>query len=140
MSDFIKEQVKKLRETQKQPIKSKVMYNWDFVSEVKELVEILWDVIEKDILPVYKLDYINFANASLKIKVNDKEQMIEKMITFNLAYNRMDEKFGYIDPQFICDEISKKTKVYSLGRFFIKDKEKIIKAFLKMLIQIIEEY
>lgn len=140
MSDFIKEQVKKLRETQKQPIKSKVMYNWDFVSEVKDLVETLWDVIEKDILPVYKLDYINFANASLKIKVNDKEQMIEKMITFNLAYNRMDEKFGYIDPQFICDEISKKTKVYSLGRFFIKDKDKIIKAFLKMLTQIIEEY
>lgn len=140
MSDFIKEQVKKLRESQKQPIKSKVMYKWDFVDEVKDLVETLWEVIEKEILPKYKLDYINFANASLKIKVNDKDQMIEKMITFNLAYNIMDKKFGYIDPQFICDEISKKTKVYSLGRFFIKDKEKIINNFLKMLVWIIEEY
>lgn len=140
MSDFIKEQVKKLRKSQIQPIKSKVMFNWDFEWNIKILLEKLWEAVEKQILPNYKLDYINFSNASLKVKVNDKEKMIEKLITFNLAYHNMDKKFGYIDPQFLSDEISQKTRIHNLWRFLVTDYDTLINAFIRKLIFIIEEY
>ena len=116
------------------------MFQWDFESNVQELVEKAEQAIEKEILPKYKIEYLNVWNASIKIKINDKTQFIEKLITCNFAYNNQDVKYGYIDPEFFCSEISKKTKAYSLWRFLITDHDKIIKAFIKMLLNIIEEY
>ncbi len=140
MSKFIEEQVKKLRESQKQPIKSKVMFNGDFDAEMKSLINKIEKAIVKDISTKFGLEYLNFWNTSIKIKINDKVELIEKLITCNFAYNNVDARYWYIDPQFLSDEISKKTKIYNLGKFSILDHEKIVKAFIKMLTQIIEEY
>lgn len=140
MSKFIEEQVKKLRETQIQPVRSRVMFNGDFNGEMESLIWKVEIAIEKEIVPKFGIEYLNFWNTSIKIKVNDKTELIEKLITCNFAYNNVDAKFGYIDPQFLSSEISKKTKVYDLWKFAITEHDKIIKAFIKMLINIIEEY
>ncbi|MDD2907553.1 MAG: hypothetical protein PHH98_02830 [Candidatus Gracilibacteria bacterium] len=140
MSKFIEEQVKKLRESQVKPIKSKVMFNGDFLGEMEKLIEKIEIAVEKEIAPNYGLEYLNFGNTSIKIKINDKTQLIEKLITCNFAYNNVDERYGYIDPQFLSAEMSKKTKVHNLGKFPITEHEKIVKAFIKMLVNIIEEY
>gem|GEM_PF-7041263 len=60
MSKFIEEQVKKLRESQKQPIKSKVMFNGNFDAEMKSLINKIEKAIVKDISTKFGLEYLNF--------------------------------------------------------------------------------
>ena len=64
-----------------------------------------------------------FLNYSLKIKINDKAEFLEKLITCNFAYNKTDERYWYVDPQFLVDEISKKTKVHGMWKISILNKE-----------------
>ena len=116
------------------------MFNGNFDAEMKSLINKIEKAIVKDISTKFGLEYLNFWNTSIKIKINDKVELIEKLITCNFAYNNVDARYWYIDPQFLSDEISKKTKIYNLGKFSILDHEKIVKAFIKMLTQIIEEY
>jgi len=140
MSKFIEEQVKKLRESQIQPIKSRVMFNGNFDNEMETLLKKTEKAVIKEVSVKFWLEYLNFWNSSIKIKINDKIEHIEKLITCNFAYNNVDARYGYIDPQFLCDEISKKTKIYGLWKFLITEHDKIINAFIKKLIFIIEEY
>lgn len=121
-------------------IKSKVKFNWDFYTELENLMELVEKAIEEEIAEKFHIEYIDGSNASIKIKVNDADKKIEKLITCNFTYNKTDEKFWYIDPQFLSSEISKKTQVYNMWKFPIKDKKKIIKKFIEKLIFIIEEY
>ncbi len=140
MSKFIEDQVKKLRASQVEPVRSRVMFNGDFDAEMEALIWKVELAIEKEIVPKYGIEYLNFWNTSIKIKINDKVELIEKLITCNFAYNNIDAKFGYIDPQFLISEISKKIKVYNLWKFSITQHDKIAKSFIKMLINIIQEY
>lgn len=121
-------------------IKSKVKFNWDFYAELEKLMELVEKAIDEEIVPIFHVEYTDWWNASIKIKVNDTDKKIEKLITCNFTYNKTDEKFWYIDPQFLSSEISKKTQVYNMWKFPIKDKKKIIKKFIEKLIFIIEEY
>jgi hypothetical protein len=40
----------------------------------------------------------------MKIKIKDKNLMIEKLIACNFTFKANDEKFGYVTPQFIVTE------------------------------------
>lgn len=121
-------------------IKSKVKFNWDFYAELENLMELVEKAIEEEIAPKFHIEYTDGWNASIKIKVNDADKKIEKLITCNFTYNKTDEKFWYVDPQFLSSEISKKTQVYNMWKFPIKDKKKILQKFVEKLIFIIEEY
>lgn len=120
--------------------KSKVKFNWNFEEELKSLMEMVEKATEGEIDTKYELEYIDTWKADIKIKIADDERGIYKLITCNFTYNNTDEKFWYIDPQFLVTKLSNKTQVYNLWKFPIKDKKKIIKKFIEKLIFIIEEY
>lgn len=132
--------IEQLREYQKVPNKSKVKFSWDFHWEIDILMDLVEKAIEKKIIPNFKIEYVNYWKNSLKIKINDKSESLEKLITCNFAYNKTDERYWYVDPQFLVDEISKKTKVHGMWKISILNKENIIEKFLKTLISSIEEY
>lgn len=132
--------IEQLREYQKVPNKSKVKFSWDFHWEIDILMDLVEKAIEKEIIPNFKIEYINYWKNSLKIKINDKAEFLEKLITCNFAYNKTDERYWYVDPQFLVDEISKKTKVHGMWKISILNKENIIEKFIKTLISSIEEY
>lgn len=94
----------------------------------------------KKIIPNYQIEYTDFGNHSMKIKIKDKTLMIEKLIVCNFTYKKNDEKYWYIEPQFIVSEKSKKTKIYDLWKFSIMDIDTIVWNFIEKLVDIIEEF
>jgi len=129
-----------LRDLQKVPNKSKVKFSWDFENEIEKLMKMIEKSINKEIAPKYRIEYCNYWKNNLKIKINDNDKLIEKLIAFNLAYNNTDERYWYIDPQFLVNELWKKTKVIGMWKISIMDKENIIEKFIKILLSIIEQY
>jgi hypothetical protein len=96
--------------------------------------------VKKEIVPKYHVEYMNFWKNNMKIKINDKEKLIEKLISWNFTYNHTDERYGYVDPQILVNEMWQKTKVFGMWKFSILDNEKIVNKFIKSLISIIEQY
>jgi hypothetical protein len=50
-----------------------------------------------------------------------------------LEYSKNDERYGYINLKFLVTEFSKNKKVFDSGKFFIRDKEKILAKFISDL-------
>lgn len=127
-------------ELEKKSIKSKIRFQWDFHKELKILMKNAEDIITKKIIPNYWVEYTEYGNESIKVKIKDKKMLSEKLIVCNFIYSKNDEKFWYIIPQFRVSEKSQKTKVYDLQKFTITKNDDIIKAFIEKLIDIIEEF
>lgn len=121
-------------------IKSKVMFQWNFVEEVEKLINESEVLIREKIIKNYWVEYTEFWNHSFKIKIKDKNLMVEKLIACNFTYKKNDEKYGYIDPQFIVTQKWSKTKIYDAGKFKIWDKKIILDKIISQTIEIIEEF
>ena len=121
-------------------IRSKVRFQWNFHTELKKIMEMTENIIKKQIIPNYWVEYTEYGNTIIKIKINDKNLLAEKLIVCNYDYSKNDEKFWYVIPKFKVSEKSQKTRKYELEKFTISDNEKIIKAFIKSLVEIIEEF
>lgn len=129
-----------MRELQKVSNKSKVKFSWDFEKELKSLMNQVEIAVKKHIIPNYKVEYTSYSNSSMKIKINDTDKSISKLITCNFTYNKTDERYWYVDPQLLSSELSKKIKVHGIGKFPILEKERIVDTFIKTLLAVIEEY
>lgn len=118
----------------KDAIKSRVMFNWKYFQELEKLMEMVEEFVEKEIVPNYAIDYVNYWNSNLKIKVNNTEEWIERLINCVFKYNQNNDlKYWYIHLEFLVSELSQRTKAYSSGKFLISDKNKIMTAFSEKL-------
>lgn len=129
-----------MRGAEKIWIRSKVMFQWNFHEELEKLIEISEDIITKQIIPNYWVEYTEYGTSIIKVKIKDKNLLLEKLIICTFDYSKNDEKFWYITPKFKVSEKSQKTKKYELSKFIITDNDNIFKAFLQKLIEIIEEF
>jgi hypothetical protein len=91
-------------ELQKKKIKSKSMFDDDFFGQIKTLIEEIEKVISKNIITEYSVEYTSYSSNSAKIKINDKQKVIFKLINCKLTYKKSDIKFGYIHPEISSDE------------------------------------
>ncbi len=132
--------LKQIWELEYKSIKSKVKLKWDFNNELITLIKKIEEIIIKKIIPNYWVEYTEYGNNIIKVKIKDKNLNSEKLIVCNFIYKKNDEKFWYIKPQFKVSEKSQKTKIYDLEKFSIKKQDDIIKAFIEKLIDIIEEF
>ena len=121
-------------------IRSKSMFNDDFFGQIKTLVEHMQDMIQEQIIPNYKIEYTSYWNNDAKIKINDKDQSIFKLIHIKLTYKKNDIKFWYIHPEILSGEKSQKTVTHKLWKFKIDEHKKVIDSILERLVEVIEEY
>ncbi|MCP4524193.1 MAG: hypothetical protein GY828_08295 [Candidatus Gracilibacteria bacterium] len=129
-----------IKEADRKSIQSKVQFQGDFHEELKDLVGEIEENITKKIIPNYGVEYTEYGSHSLKIKINDKNLMCEKLIICNFVYKKNDEKYGHITPQFIVSEKGQKTKKYDMEKFPLRETDKITEQFLLSLEKIIEEF
>lgn len=129
-----------MRELQKVSNKSKVKFSWNFEKELKSLMNQVEVAVKKYIIPKYRVEYTSYSNSSVKIKINDTDKSISKLITCNFTYNKTDERYWYVDPQILSSQISQKTKILGMGKFPILEKDRIVETFIKTLLAVIEEY
>ena len=133
------EEIKQL-EIENAKIRSKSMFNGDFIGEIDQLIKKLEEEYSKRILKNYKIEYSSYWANSAKVKITDPEKVIFKLIHCKLTYKKNDIKFWYIHPEIISDEKWQKTVTYKLWKFTITDHDKIIKAVLEKTIEAIDEY
>lgn len=124
---------------EKNAIRSKVKFNGNYFKELENLMEKIEGLIETDIVPNFAVEYTNYWNSNVKIKIDDRENDIERLINCVLEYTKNDERYGYINLKFQITEFSQNKKVFDSGKFFIKDTEKILKKFMSDLKPIITE-
>ena len=136
------EEIKKL-EIEKawyQKSKSKSMFDDNFFGQIEELMEQIWEMFQDIIIKKFKTEYTSLWNYEAKIKINDPDNFLNKLITIRLTYKKNDIKFWYIHPEILSDEKWQKTRIYKLWKFPIDEHKKIIDNITKKLIETIEEF
>lgn len=121
-------------------IKSKVRFQWNFKKTLTELITKIEESITKEIMPNYSVEYTQYWEKFVKLKIVDKDLMIDKLINCNMFYSKNDEIYWYVIPKFSSSEKSQKTKKYELEKFWIKDTENIVKSIIEKLKEIIDEF
>jgi hypothetical protein len=76
----------------------------------------------------------------MRVKIKDKNLMIEKLITCNFTYKPNDEKYGYVTPEFVVAEKGQKTKNYVAKKHKLENPKVILDDVMESLLEIIEEF
>ena len=132
--------LKELEENRNLWIKSRKKFGWDFKQLLKDLVSELEIGIAEQIIKNYWIEYTSYWDQIIKVKINDKNLMIEKLITCTLVYNSNDVRYWNITPIFVSAEKWQKAKKHELKSFAIMDKDVIVKAVVRKLLEVIEEF
>lgn len=130
----------KMKEYYRQPIKSKMMFNGDFHKLLEEIIAEIEIRVSREVIPKYGVMFTQYGDQIIKIKIKDKDLMIEKLIACNMDYSKNDERYGYVTPKFSSEEKNAKPRKYKLDKFSITDKEIIVDSFMERLLEIIEEF
>ena len=121
-------------------IKSKVQYQGNFRKDLETLVESFEPLVAKQVIQNYWVEYTEYSNHSMRVKIKDKNMMIEKLIGCNFTYKPNDEKFGYVTPEFVVTEKGQKTKNYIMKKHKLENGKAILDDVMESLLEIIEEF
>lgn len=121
-------------------IKSKVQYQGNFRKDLETLVESFEPLVAKQVIQNYWVEYTEYSNHSMRVKIKDKSMMIEKLIGCNFTYKPNDEKFGYVTPEFVVTEKGQKTKNYIMKKHKLENGKAILDDVMESLLEIIEEF
>jgi hypothetical protein len=113
---------------------SKVMFWGDFKEELQKTIDALEEFMEKNLHEYFEVDSILGWRNNLKIRVNDRERNIEKMVNCIFRYHHNEEKFGFVNIEIVVSELSQKPRLHFVGRFGVLEREKIHKSILEDII------
>lgn len=130
----------KVKDMEEVSIKSKSKFDEDFFEHIEILIEEIDKIVTENISKKYSVEYINYSNNSIKIKINDEQKLIFKLIHCKLTYKQNDINFWYIHPEILSDVKWQKTITHRLEKFNILDHKKILNSISKKIIEAIEEY
>jgi hypothetical protein len=119
--------------------KSKVKFKWKFSYELQKTIDEVEEDIEEELNKHFKVGSILAWNNNLKIRINDEEQKIQRIINIVFRYDNNDEKFWNTNIELASSELSKKPNLHFVWKFSILDREKIVEKVLKDLIEWIKE-
>lgn len=119
---------------EKQSSRSTVRFQWDFRLELQKTIDILETYFEAELPKHFVVDSVLAGGNEIKIRINDDEQNIRRVINCIFRYHHDEEKFGNINIELGSYEVSKKTMVYFVGTFSIIDRERIKKILFKDVI------
>ena len=123
---------------EKQSSRSTVRFQWDFRVELQKTIDILETYFEAELPKHFVVDSVLAGGNEIKIRINDDEQNIRRVVNCIFRYHHDEEKFGNINIELGSYEVSKKTMVYFVGTFSIIDRERIKKILFKDVISCIK--
>ena len=132
--------LKELEDSRNLWIKSRMKFGWDFKELLKELISALEVGVAEKIIKNYGVEYTSYWDQIIKIKIKDKNLMIEKLIICTLVYNNNDKRYWNITPIFVSEEKWQKPKKHQLKSFSIMDTKIVVDAIVEKLEEIIEEF
>ena len=125
-------------EPERQTTRSKAKFNGVFKDELEKTITMMELYFENELSELYVIDSVLAGANEIKIRVNDEEKWIRRMINCIFRYHHDEAKHGNINIELGVYEVSKKTKVHFVGTFKIKDRERIKKMLSEDVIASIE--
>ncbi|EKD44384.1 MAG: hypothetical protein ACD_71C00154G0001 [uncultured bacterium (gcode 4)] len=138
MEDIISNALR-LRELERNSIKSRVKFIWKFKDEIEKTIDMVEAALEKDLRKYFEVDSIVYGKNNLKIRMHDEEQGIVRIINCVFRYDKTDIRYGNTNIELVSSETSKRPKFHTVWKFSILDREKIVEKVLKDLIVCMRE-
>lgn len=123
---------------ERQTSRSKVKFNGNFREELEKTVTMLELYFENELSQEFVIDSVIAYANEIKIRINDDEKWIHRIINCIFRYHHDEEKHGNINIELGVYELSKKTKVHFVGTFGIRERERIKKCVSEDVIASIE--
>ena len=122
---------------EKQSTRSTVRFQWDFRAELQKTIDLLEIYFEDELPKEFVVDSVLAGNNEIKIRINDDEQNIRRVVNCIFRYHHDEQKFGNVNVELGSYEVSKKTMVYFVWTFSILDRERIKKILLQDVVRCI---
>lgn len=119
--------------------KSKIKFCWDYKNELKKLVSLIVEKLEESDKERKIIKFIETSNNGVKIKIDDKDRKITRIIECIIRHDNNDEKYGNCHIELVTKELSKKARLYYVGKFQIQNHNDIAEKIIKDLSLSIEE-
>ncbi len=120
----------KWKKPERQWARSTVRFNGDYRAELQKTIDILELYFEAELPKSFFVDSVIAWGYEIKIRINDEEQNIRRVINCIFRYHHDEQKFGNINIELGSYELSKKTMVFFVGTFSIIDRERIKRVLL----------
>ena len=105
-------QILRFQEPEKDVIRSKVRFHGDYKEELKKLLEMAEEILEKELSLHFSVDSIASGNNEIKVRIDDTEKGITRMITCSFRHHHDDVKYGRIYVELTATELSKKPRFH----------------------------
>ncbi|MDD2487150.1 MAG: hypothetical protein PHS92_02180 [Candidatus Gracilibacteria bacterium] len=128
-----------LKRLSKKSNNSKVQFRGDYQKLIDEVILLLEEKTIELVGKKFKINYTSVGKNNLKIKIEDDELKIEKLIDCVLRHTLAEEKYGYVIIDMIANEYSKKPKSVILGKYDLMKKDILVDAVIGKMFQIIDE-
>lgn len=125
---------KKSKEQALKPVRSTVMFQGKYKEELQKTMDQVEKAIEDESGKHYIVDSILGGNNNLKVRIDDPEQGIERIVNCMFRHHHTDERYGNINIDLVTTGLKIPSKLRELGKFHILDREKIQERILKELL------
>jgi hypothetical protein len=115
----------KYKKPERQWLRSTVRFNWDYRAELQKTIDMMELYFESELPKHFQIDSVIAWGYEIKIRINDPEQDIRRVINCIFRYHHDEQKFGNINIELGSYELSKKTMVHFVGTFSVIDRSRI---------------
>jgi len=131
--DFLKDQIPKTW------IRSKAKFTKNFSEELSLTIQEVWEFLDTELEKNYQVEYVDISWRNIKIKIEDEEKFIFRIVNCVFENNSTDEKFGNTRIDLTFTELSKKPRYAVVWKFNILERENIKIQTLKQIVIWLEE-
>lgn len=121
-------------ESKLKPIRSKVMFQGNFKEELQKVLDVIENAIEKDLPDRFVVDSILGGSNNLKVRIDDQEEGVERIVNCIFRHHHNDERYGNIHIDLAISGLGVRPRFHTVGKFSLLDqemmKEKVLKDFV----------
>lgn len=120
-------------------IRSRVKFSWKFEDELQATIDVVEEEIENELHKYFGVWSILSGKNNIKIRINDEEKNIQRIVNCVFRYNNTDEKYWNVDIELASSQLSKKPNIKHIWKFKVLDRKNIVENIMEYLIEWINE-
>jgi len=130
-----------LKEKNKKPpvTRSTVMFHGDYKRELEKLLDVVDSAIENGLPEHLVVDSILGGNNNLKVRLEDTEHGVERIVNCMFRHHHTDERYGNIHIDLVTNGHGLKSELTSIGKFSIVDHATIREKILRGIVSCVKK-
>lgn len=130
---------RKSKESALKPIRSTVMFQGKYKEELQKTMDLIEKAIENESWKHFIVDSILGGNNNLKVRIDDTEQGVERIVNCMFRHHHMDERYGNIHIDLVTTGFGIKSTLHEVGKFNVLDRKTIIENILRDLLMCVKK-